>query len=185
MIDRTMKWPLMTGDTFGRWISRSGKLVMLGDAAHAMLPYMSQGMLLFHHICTKSAHTCTGAAMAVEDGAAFAESLDHAKSLEDVDKALEIFEAVRMKRTSQMQEASHLNGKIWHFPDGVEQEARDAAMRPEVEGRHFIQSPNQWSDPVTQSWAYGYDAVAAIREAWEASEGMTRAITDGVWSSKS
>lgn len=42
MIDKTLKWPLFSGSIMNRWIS--GKLVVLGDAAHAMLPYMSQGM---------------------------------------------------------------------------------------------------------------------------------------------
>lgn len=104
--------------------------------------------------------------MAVEDAAALAESLDHVFSPEDLGKALSIFETVRVKRSSQMQEASLVNGKIWHFEDGPEQEARDAAMRPEVEGQHFIESPNQWSDPVTQTWAYGYDSLEAISDAW-------------------
>jgi salicylate hydroxylase len=105
--------------------------------------------------------------MAVEDGAALAESLEHVFSQTDLAEALNIFETVRVKRSGQMQEASLVNGKIWHFPDGAEQEARDAAMKPEVEGRHFIESPNQWSDPVTQTWAYGYDAVEEIDRAWQ------------------
>ena len=44
MIEKTMKWPLMTGAPLDKWVTPSGKLLMLGDAAHAMLPYMSQGM---------------------------------------------------------------------------------------------------------------------------------------------
>ena len=47
-----------------------------------------------------------------------------------------------------------------------EQEARDESMRPEVEGRHFLVSANQWSDPRTLWWAYGYDAEAAKDSAW-------------------
>lgn len=150
MINKTLKWPLMSGDpSIPHWISQSGKLIMLGDAAHAMVPYMSQG-----------------AAMAVEDGAALATSLSHVTSLADLPKALSIFETERMKRSGQMQEASLVNGKIWHFEDGPEQQARDEAMRAEVDGKHFIQSPNQWSDPVTQTWAYGYDAEDEIEKRW-------------------
>lgn len=44
MIDQPTKWPLTTGDPITRWIAPSGKLLILGDAAHAMLPYMSQGI---------------------------------------------------------------------------------------------------------------------------------------------
>ena len=103
-----------------------------------------------------------GAAMAVEDGAALAEALSHATSADDLPKVLGVFERVRAKRSSQMQQASLINGTLWHFADGPEQEARDLAMQPEVLGLPFTESPNQWSDPVTQEWAYGYDAVEAI-----------------------
>lgn len=41
MVEKTIKWPLMSGSLLTRWTR--GKLVILGDAAHAMLPYMSQG----------------------------------------------------------------------------------------------------------------------------------------------
>ncbi|KAJ5118241.1 hypothetical protein N7526_009878 [Penicillium atrosanguineum] len=137
MIDKTLKWPLFSGTIMNRWIS--GKLVVLGDAAHAMLPYMSQG-----------------AAIAVEDGVALAQSLDRITSKAQIPRALSIFEGVRVKRANQMQEASLLQGKLWHFADGPVQKARDAAMSPEVEGRPFSHSPNQWSDPATQMWCYAY-----------------------------
>lgn len=150
MIDKTLKWPLMTVPTMKRWVSESSKLVVLGDAAHAMVPYMSQG-----------------AAMAVEDGAALAEAISLAKNAEDLPFVLSQFEAVRVKRSGQMQQASLINGKIWHFADGPEQEARDLAMKPEVLGEPFEESPNQWSDPETQKWAYGYDAIEAVKLAIE------------------
>lgn len=41
MIQNTIKWPLVSGTPLSRWTT--GRLVILGDAAHAMLPYMSQG----------------------------------------------------------------------------------------------------------------------------------------------
>ncbi|KAH7052415.1 hypothetical protein B0J12DRAFT_661602 [Macrophomina phaseolina] len=71
LIDKTLKWPLMSGSKLPTWIAPSKKLLILGDAAHAMLPYMSQG-----------------AAMAVEDAAAIAEALSLARSRKDVSKAV-------------------------------------------------------------------------------------------------
>lgn len=59
-----------------------------------------------------------------------------------------------------------MNGTIWHFADGPEQKARDASMAAEVTGKPFMSSANQWSDPVTQWWAYRYDAEEAMQEAW-------------------
>ena len=140
----------MSGAPLPRWVSPSARLLIMGDSAHAMVPYMSQG-----------------AAMAVEDGAALGQVLNLVQNSGQIPLALEVFEQVRMKRCYQMQEASLLNGKLWHFPDGPEQRARDRDMKPEVEGKHFLSSANQWSDPVTQWWAYGYDAEAEVVKVWK------------------
>lgn len=140
----------MSGSALDKWVHPSSKLVILGDAAHAMVPYMSQG-----------------AAMAVEDGAALAVALGRITCPKEIPFALRLFERERVRRTGQMQEASMVNSMIWHFSDGPLQRARDEAMRPEVEGRPFHSSPNQWSDPVTQNWAYGYDAEKVMEEAWD------------------
>ncbi|KAL3483107.1 hypothetical protein BJX62DRAFT_231206 [Aspergillus germanicus] len=145
MIKNTIKWPLVSTPALTKWFQ--GNVVVLGDAAHAMLPYMSQG-----------------AAMAVEDGAALARALGHISSTTEIQHALSIFEEVRAERTRMMQDASLLNGQLWHFPDGPLQEARDEAMKPETLGIPFSHSPNQWSDPATQMWAYGYDTERAIDE---------------------
>ena len=111
--------------------------------------------------------------MAVEDAAALASAISMIKWKGQLSTALSVFQTVRVKRANQMQEASLINGKIWHFADGPEQEARDMAMRPEVEGLPFDESPNQWSDPVTQAWCYGYDAEEAMAKA------MSRALAEG------
>lgn len=150
MITSTLKWPLVSGAALSRWVAPSNKLLIMGDAAHAMVPYMSEG-----------------AAMAVEDAAALAEAIDHAGSTKELSDVLHIWETVRIKRSGQMQEASLINGKLWHFADGPLQRARDEAMRPEVEGKQFVSSPNQWSDPTTQRWCYGYDAEWEVRQALE------------------
>ncbi len=149
MIDKTIKWPLLSGKPLPRWVAPSSKVLIMGDAAHAMVPYMSQG-----------------AAMAVEDGAALATVLSLIETAEEIPAALKVFETVRTKRSGQMQAASLLNGKLWHFADGPEQVLRDESMRPEVEGRSFSWSANQWSDPVTQWWAYGYDAEREVENEW-------------------
>lgn len=100
--------------------------------------------------------------MAVEDAAALSEALSHVYYPKDIRVGLDVYEKVRAKRNSQMQQASLVNGTIWHFEDGPEQRARDFSMQREVLGGEFHESANQWSDPTTQRWAYGYDAAAAI-----------------------
>ncbi|KAH6669063.1 hypothetical protein B0J14DRAFT_599969 [Halenospora varia] len=150
LIEKTIKWPLLSGSPLSGWVAASNKVLIIGDAAHAMVPYMSQG-----------------AAMAVEDGAALAAVLSLIETANEIPLALKVFETERMKRAGQMQGASLLNGELWHFADGPEQQLRDEAMRPEVDGKSFSWSANQWSDPVTQWWAYGYDAEKEVETAWK------------------
>lgn len=102
--------------------------------------------------------------MAIEDAAALATTLQDARGQKDLNRVFRVFEEVRSERTSQMQQASFINAQLLHFADGPEQQARDAAMEAEVLGLHFETSSNQWSDPVTQQWAYGYDAVSVIQQ---------------------
>ncbi|KAH3906954.1 hypothetical protein HBH56_194150 [Parastagonospora nodorum] len=148
LIDSFMKWPLKVARPLTTWLSASSKLLVMGDAAHAMLPYMSQG-----------------AAMAVEDGAALAITLNQVSSRDEIAPALKVFEKERMKRTSDMCNASNVNGMILGLPDGPEQRARDASMAPEVRGEHYTHSANLWSDPVTQWWEYGYEAEESMEKA--------------------
>ncbi|PSR76326.1 hypothetical protein BD289DRAFT_446730 [Coniella lustricola] len=214
LVTKALKTPLTSGTApLPTWLAPSSKLVLLGDAAHAMLPYMSQG-----------------AAMAVEDGAALAVALSKltrpalagiesasasasASEFESVSSpasshhthqqlrfALHLFQQERIRRTSMMQEASLVNSMIWHFADGLLQRARDEAMKGEVQvttataaaaaapaGQKGAAapttpwtSPNQWSDPVTQNWAYGYDAEKAMEEAWERGASV-REVLVGQW----
>ena len=150
LIDHTLKWPLNGNNNLESWVSSSSRLVVLGDAAHAMVPYMSQG-----------------AAMAVEDGAALGVVLNNIYSVSELHFALRVFQDERKTRTAMMQDASMVNAMIWHFADGPFQQARDASMQAEVAGRNPQGSANQWSDPVTQWWAYGYDAEIIMERRWE------------------
>ncbi|KIV92258.1 hypothetical protein PV10_06715 [Exophiala mesophila] len=145
MVSGTQKWPIQSVEIPSSWTSDSGRLALLGDAAHAMLPNMA-----------------LGAAMAVEDAATLAACLKAYPRKETLRPALDIYEKLRIPRTRAIQEASVLHGYTLHYPDGPLQEARDAAMKPEVEGEHFIESPNQWSDPATQLFCYDYDPISEV-----------------------
>jgi salicylate hydroxylase len=37
-----LKWKLADLPVLSRWVSKSGKVVLIGDAAHAMVPYLAQ-----------------------------------------------------------------------------------------------------------------------------------------------
>jgi salicylate hydroxylase/6-hydroxynicotinate 3-monooxygenase len=83
------KWAILEREPLTRW--SDGKVVLLGDAAHPMTPYMAQG-----------------AATAIEDAAVLARCLDAAGS-KDVEAALRRYEAHRKPRTSVVQAISSAN----------------------------------------------------------------------------
>jgi salicylate hydroxylase len=107
-----------------------GRVTLLGDACHAMLPFMAQG-----------------AAQAIEDGATLAVCLSRIDS-RDVPHALRRYEALRLPRASRVQGLSEANKTRFHLPDGAAQQARDAEM---------ARGATDWSLKAV-AWLYGYDA---------------------------
>jgi salicylate hydroxylase len=103
----TYIWALHDRLPLPQW--SEGRMTLLGDACHPMLPFMAQG-----------------AAQSIEDGAALAALL--ATSTADVPATLRRYEAIRKPRATRLQEASANNRKRFHLPDGPEQQARDHAM---------------------------------------------------------
>lgn len=101
----TRRWAIYDRDPLERWTN--GRVALLGDAAHAMLPFFAQG-----------------AAQALEDACVLAECLRDAGAA-DAPEALERYEAIRKPRATQVQLMSRGREIKNHFPDGAEQAERD------------------------------------------------------------
>jgi 2-polyprenyl-6-methoxyphenol hydroxylase-like FAD-dependent oxidoreductase len=86
-----------------RW--RKGRVLLIGDAAHAATPHMGEG-----------------GSMALEDAFVLAEELRRADAVE---RALDQFIARRRPRTNWVQEQSRIAAKGWALPPA----ARDAVLR--------------------------------------------------------
>ncbi len=99
------KWALHDRTPLDRWTN--GRIALLGDACHPMVPFMAQG-----------------ACQALEDAAVLARCLDLPEG-SDVASALATYEATRRPRASAMQARSFDNATVYHHPDGDEQEQRD------------------------------------------------------------
>ena len=102
------KWSLYSFDYATRWVS--GRMALLGDAAHPVLPFLAQGAVL-----------------AIEDAETLATCI--AKDFPDnIEQALHTYEVIRRPRAYAVQRASRHNGEIYHL-SGVLAKARDATLR--------------------------------------------------------
>jgi len=88
------KWALMVREPMSNW--SVGRVTLLGDACHSMLPMLAQG-----------------AVMAIEDGDILARCL---AEVADVPLALSRYEGARRERTRKVVEGSAANAKRFHNP---------------------------------------------------------------------
>ncbi|CAK4031111.1 Hypothetical predicted protein [Lecanosticta acicola] len=97
------------------------------------------------------------AAGTIEDAYGLAQALRLIQSSSQLPDAIATWESVHVPRATTMQEASYRHMYTLHVADKPQQEARAGLMEAEVRGEHSVASPNQWSDPTTQRWAYLHD----------------------------
>jgi salicylate hydroxylase len=127
--DATNRWALYDRDPLPRWTV--GRATLLGDAAHAMLPYMAQG-----------------AVQAIEDAAVLARCLER-DGRHELATALRRYEETRKPRATRCQEGSRRNGEMYHLADGEQQRHRDITLS-------FATTV-----PLPQNaWLYSHDAEA-------------------------
>lgn len=126
------KWALFDRKPLESWVQ--GRIVLIGDAAHAMLPYHAQG-----------------AAQSIEDCWVLARRLALAS---DIDEALKSYESIRKERTAKVQGASRAAQNLFHMSGKTELERRNqrfASMQAGI-GKGF---------PPGQEWLFAYDAEKA------------------------
>ncbi|KAG2225383.1 hypothetical protein INT45_010019 [Circinella minor] len=144
-VDNCLKWTLADLPVLSNWVSPSGRICLIGDAAHAMLPYLAQG-----------------AAQAVEDGATLGELLTDIKSVDEIPALLGLYEKIRRPRCEIIQKGAYENGDIWHMPDGETQVQRDLGMKGQLPAG--AKNPNQWGDGNFQPWLFGHNAITEARK---------------------
>ena len=114
----------------------AGRVVLLGDAAHAMLPYHAQG-----------------AAQSIEDAYVLAACIAEARDAPD--KAIERYERLRKDRAEWVQRFSRQAEELFNMSDPAKVARRDSRLRENQ--RNY---PSGF--PQGQQRIYGYDADAAL-----------------------
>ena len=133
---RVLRQALYDREPLPDW--RVGRVVLLGDAAHPMLPFYAQG-----------------AAQSIEDAAVLAGCL--ARSPQDPASALERYVRLRQPRTAWMQGLSRREEELYQMTDATAIAARNARM-----SKNRI--PEAAIFPPEQERLYGYDTEAVLRE---------------------
>jgi salicylate hydroxylase len=104
-------WPLCGRPAMqGSHQHAQGRVALVGDAAHPMLPYLAQG-----------------AGMAIEDAAELALQLSYAAE-DDVPQRLQQFASARWQRNARVQARALRNGQIFHA-EGLMRIGRDMGLR--------------------------------------------------------
>lgn len=127
-----LKWPLLKRDPIPRWTQ--GRITLLGDAAHATLPFLAQG-----------------AVHSIEDGMVLSRCLESVAA-EAVPQALARYEAARIERTSRMVRGATDNTERFHSEE----------LATEASAEKYLE--REWSAaPIFEryDWLYAYDANTA------------------------
>jgi salicylate hydroxylase len=128
-VDDWHKWALFTVPEGGAWTA--GAIALLGDAAHAMLPFAAQG-----------------AGMAIEDAAVLAKCLaENAEESAAVVVALKRYARLRRARVHRVQRAARRAGRTYHLT-GPAAYARDLVIRAMGAKRMLAR----------QNWIYDWQA---------------------------
>jgi 2-polyprenyl-6-methoxyphenol hydroxylase-like FAD-dependent oxidoreductase len=133
--ERYYKWALYDRDPLDRW-SR-GRATLLGDSAHAMLPYIGQG-----------------ACMVIEDGYTLAAVIEQMP--DDLCGALQQYQRLRMPRTRRAVLEARARGEEMHLASSWAQLKRNVKM-----ALHHRFGGDKTG--IQLGWFYNYDVATATR----------------------
>jgi len=118
--DQCYLWSLFNRPPIRNW--STGRVTLMGDAAHPTLPYLAQG-----------------AVMAIEDGAVLTRALDMSDS---IPKALQLYQRNRVDRTARIVLQSSANRELFHLRSVAEIRARFARRDEGDERNRWLYSYN-------------------------------------------
>lgn len=165
------KWRLMIRPGLDpTWSHASGAYTILGDAAHATLPYLA-----------------SGAGMSLEDGHVLGLCLGRieSKSTAEKKRALAVYEHCRRQRTERVVSRGNRQQYLYHVHDGPVQQDRDQMLRAfgefngkgriskeqyEEKGLKVGDDPLAWRWGGVGSWLITYVCEEDVEKRWREME---------------
>lgn len=142
------EWKLRVHEPLPTWTH--GSVALIGDACHPTLPHLAQG-----------------AAQAIEDGAVLAVVLSRLPdtSPESINKALRVYEKVRMDRAYALVDMAYASSLELHLGEGAAKEQRDKQFAALRHGKGPV--PDKWADADVQREIYGFDCTKVAHESFD------------------
>lgn len=132
------------------WTSPNGRVVLAGDAAHAMVPHAGQG-----------------GTQCIEDAAALSELYRHGlpSNSESIIRLAESYQDLRFERTRKVQERARMAGKTWGLTDPDMQSQRDAGLKRQENQKTRVKGDRNAkpSSIAFEVWLEDYDVIKEAR----------------------
>jgi len=139
----------MTRDIAEDWVDETGRIAIIGEAAHPLLPCSTHG-----------------ASLAVEDAAVMGVLMSRLRTWEQIPQFMEGFQDVRQARCTHVRLSELHNAALVTLPPGEDRAMRDAAMRLS------LHADADWDDTrLRAQWeeigeVFGYNALEAAEDWW-------------------
>ncbi|WP_425246240.1 FAD-dependent monooxygenase [Streptomyces sp. NEAU-NA10] len=139
-VGQVFRYGIHTRAPLARW--NVGRVTLLGDSAHAMVPFQAQG-----------------AAQAIMDAAVLGDALAGVTPA-DVPAALDRYVRLRLSTATRVQAGSARAGEEYHLPDGAEAEARNARMAAHAAEHGFSPQSTAWAADTPEEGTPGTQAAS-------------------------
>ncbi|KAM3481235.1 hypothetical protein MY8738_004587 [Beauveria namnaoensis] len=149
-IQTAERWQIATGAKLETWRSKNGRIVLLGDAAHAMIPHAAQGL-----------------SQGIEDGVSLARMLRNTEAC-GVSRAIDAWVNLRKPRAELFAQRSLNNAVLRSLPDGPQQELRDQKIKQLTKqvsqdtANVVMDMHAEQNSPPFQKWMKEYDVVDEV-----------------------
>ncbi|KAH8819359.1 hypothetical protein F5884DRAFT_892419 [Xylogone sp. PMI_703] len=153
MPSRPGKWLINDRDPLEQWVFCDGKVVLMGDAAHAMLPHQGKCFSFCPNVSIPNPLIAgAGAGQAIEDGYIFGRAMqDYLRTGMDLKKWTQVYQDVRLPRAQKAQRTAREAGIVYELQaDDMKGKTLEECV-PEIR--------NRLKDRMNWIWKENIDAI--------------------------